>query len=123
MPELQKAGRVTARLIYKLLNRLLRLKRDFVFWKFVEGVPVYVATKQGAKLMEDTEAFAYGETIYARSRRAFTAGVRRHELKHVEQFRKGGWAFVLDYWDQTRRWGYWHNKYERQARYAERLTA
>ncbi|MBX3240057.1 MAG: DUF4157 domain-containing protein [Chitinophagaceae bacterium] len=71
-------------------------------------------------------AFTLGKTIYLynATRQEFLMDERwvKHELKHVEQFRQHGfWGFVIKYSVETLRRGYRNNKYEIEARDAEKL--
>ncbi len=71
-------------------------------------------------------AFTLGKTIYLHNatRQEFLMDERwvRHELKHVEQFARHGFvSFVCKYVFETLRKGYRNNKYEIEARNAEKL--
>lgn len=47
--------------------------------------------------------------------------MRRHEMVHGVQFKREGWVrFVFNYIRQNLTYGYWDNKYEQEARKAER---
>lgn len=73
----------------------------------------------------DNVAFTLGKTIHLHNatRHEFLGDERwvKHELKHVEQFRQYGFInFILLYTVETIRRGYRNNKYEVEAREAER---
>jgi len=75
----------------------------------------------------DNVAFTLGKTIHLHNATAqeFLLDTKwvKHELKHVEQFKTHGFAsFVLKYFLETCRKGYHNNKYEIEARLAERDT-
>ncbi|MBX3254326.1 MAG: DUF4157 domain-containing protein [Chitinophagaceae bacterium] len=75
----------------------------------------------------DNVAFTLGKTIHLHNatRHEFLRDERwvKHELKHVEQFRQYGFVnFVVRYTVETIRKGYHNNKYEVEAREAEKLT-
>ena len=70
-------------------------------------------------------AIVIGRTIYLHnvSKRHFMASRRwmLHELKHVEQFEEHGFlAFLMRYLMEYFKKGYFQNKYEVEARMAER---
>jgi hypothetical protein len=70
-------------------------------------------------------AMVWGQTIHlwGADRASFLSNRRwlQHELKHVEQFaRMGKWAFVWAYLAEWCRHGYRANKFEIEAREAER---
>jgi len=69
---------------------------------------------------ENIIAHAYGTNVFARSRRALTRGVVRHELKHVQQYMQSKGWFLVEYPRELWRVGYYKNKYERAARRAEK---
>ncbi|MFT3703692.1 MAG: DUF4157 domain-containing protein [Agriterribacter sp.] len=76
-------------------------------------------------LRVDNVAFTLGKTIHLHNatRNEFLKDERwvKHELKHVEQFRKYGYiSFILKYIIETIRKGYYNNKYEVEARMAEK---
>jgi len=114
---------VVSAVLSALFNANLRRRYAFRLLKHVEGVAVYVPQDRRAReLFEGTLAFALGNDVYVVSTRAFTAVVRRHELEHVQQFRREGVLFFLRYWWADYAVGYWANPYERAARRAERLS-
>lgn len=46
----------------------------------------------------------------------------RHELMHVQQYKKEGtWYFLIKYGWESLRKGYWNNRYEIEARAAEKI--
>ena len=73
----------------------------------------------------DNVAFTLGKTIHLHNatKTEFLHDERwvKHELKHVEQFRKYGCInCIVKYTIETSRKGYYNNKYEVEARQAER---
>lgn len=78
------------------------------------------AWKMGASRV----ALVIGRTIYLHNISAaqFSANHRwvRHELKHVEQYRRlGTFAFLVLYGWYSLRYGYFNNPFEKEARDAE----
>jgi hypothetical protein len=76
------------------------------------------------KLGVPSVALTLGETIHLHntSRSGFLADHRwvRHEMAHVEQFRRYGfWNFIFLYLLESLRNGYYLNKFEVEARAAE----
>jgi len=76
-------------------------------------------------LKVDNIAFTLGRTIYLHNASAqeFIQDQRwvKHELKHVEQFKRYGFIpFIALYTIETIRHGYHNNKYEKEARMAEK---
>ena len=72
----------------------------------------------------DNVAFTLGKTIhlYNATAQEFLHDTRwvKHELKHVEQFRRYGYiSFITLYTIETIKKGYRNNKYEIEARMAE----
>lgn len=72
----------------------------------------------------DNVAFTLGKTIhlYNATAQEFLHDTRwvKHELKHVEQFRRYGFiSFIARYAIETIKKGYRNNKYEIEARMAE----
>ena len=72
----------------------------------------------------DNVAFTLGKTIhlYNATAQEFLHDTRwvKHELKHVEQFRRYGFiSFITLYTIETIKKGYRNNKYEIEARMAE----
>jgi|SRR5574338_1027829 hypothetical protein len=72
----------------------------------------------------DNVAFTLGKTIhlYNATAQEFLHDTRwvKHELKHVEQFRRYGFIpFIARYTIETMKKGYRNNKYEIEARKAE----
>ncbi|MBS1748567.1 MAG: DUF4157 domain-containing protein [Bacteroidetes bacterium] len=73
----------------------------------------------------DNVAFTLGKTIllHNATKAQFLLDEKwvKHEMKHVEQFRRYGYfSFILKYTIETMRKGYYNNKYEVEARQAER---
>lgn len=84
----------------------------------------WLARIAALKLGVDSVALTLGNTIhlYRASREELIENNRwlKHELAHVEQFRKYGFLkFIAMYLVETIRNGYRQNKYEIQAREAE----
>jgi hypothetical protein len=76
------------------------------------------------KLGVDNVALTLGRTIhlYNTSAERFRSDCRwvKHELKHVEQFRQHGFFwFIILYTLESIRNGYYHNRFEQEARAAE----
>ena len=70
-------------------------------------------------------AFTLGETVhlYNATEKEFLQDTRwvKHELKHVEQFKRYGFiSFIAMYTFETMKKGYYNNKYEVEARMAEK---
>lgn len=62
--------------------------------------------------------------LYGVSRQQFLADASwvKHELKHIEQFKKYGYLkFLWMYFFETLRHGYFNNRYEAEARAAENV--
>ena len=84
----------------------------------------WLAKIAAKKLGVSNVAFTLGHTIrlYNASAAEFLSDERwlRHELKHVEQFRRYGFfTFIFKYsWESFKK-GYTNNKYEVEARAAE----
>jgi len=109
--------------ILNLCARYYLLRYNFKLVFVEDGAKFYVAAdKKTRKKFEDWEiiAFAQGEYVFARTRRTLTKAIIRHELKHVEQARKYGVMFEYYYWKANKN-GYSKNKFERAAKYAEKL--
>ena len=84
----------------------------------------YLAKLAARKLKQDKMAMVLGKTILLHDTTAqeFISNRRwmRHELAHLKQFQKHGYAlFLLKYLLESIRHGYYNNKYEREAREAE----
>jgi hypothetical protein len=84
----------------------------------------FLARMAAAKLGVDRVAITLGSTIHLHnaSVERFRSDSRwvRHELKHVEQFRQYGFfRFVILYTLESVRKGYYHNRFEQEARAAE----
>ncbi|MBL7741230.1 MAG: DUF4157 domain-containing protein [Chitinophagaceae bacterium] len=78
------------------------------------------------KLKSKKAAIVFGSTIYLHgtSQEEFLQNKRwlRHELKHVEQFRRHGFGkFIISYLWEWLKNGYYNNKYEIEAREAEEV--
>ncbi len=74
----------------------------------------------------DNVAFTLGKTIllHNATKTQFLLDEKwvKHEMKHVEQFRRYGYfRFIFKYTIETLRKGYYNNKYEVEARQAERF--
>ena len=84
----------------------------------------WIARLAARRLHAEQMAVTLGTTIYLwhATREEFLAqpGWVRHELCHVEQFRKYGWLRFLGlYLWESMRHGYRENAFEREARLAE----
>lgn len=84
----------------------------------------FFARLAAAKLGVDNVAITLGSTIhlYNTSKERFRSDHRwvRHELKHIEQFRKYGFfRFIFLYSIESLRKGYYQNRFEQEARAAE----
>jgi hypothetical protein len=65
-------------------------------------------------------AVTIGHTIYLHPGRTLSQRLLRHELVHVAQWERYGWTFPIRYaWAHVRD-GYLHNRFEVEARKAER---
>ena len=76
------------------------------------------------KLKQDKMAMVLGKTIllHDTTRQEFINNRKwiRHELAHVEQFKKHGYVlFLVKYLVESIKNGYYNNKYEKEARLAE----
>jgi hypothetical protein len=85
----------------------------------------WLARVAAFKLGADRVALTLGNTIhlYRASRHELLENNRwlRHELAHVQQFRKYGFMnFICRYLAESMRKGYYNNKYEVEARAAEK---
>jgi hypothetical protein len=84
----------------------------------------WIAKLAAKRLGYERVAMVVGQTIYLHNitARQFLANEQwlRHELKHVEQFRRYGlFRFLLLYGWESLKKGYHQNKYEIEARQAE----
>ncbi len=78
------------------------------------------------KLGTDSVAMVLGKTIHLHntSKKDFLQDEKwlKHELCHVQQFNQHGyWRFILKYLYESIRHGYYNNKFEAEARKAEKL--
>jgi Domain of unknown function (DUF4157) len=94
-------------------ERIFRIKENSFF--------AHVAA---VKLGVDQVALTLGNTIHLHNTSAerFRSDSRwvKHELKHIEQFRQHGFFwFIFLYSLETIRKGYYHNRFEKEARAAE----
>ena len=85
----------------------------------------WVAKIAAKKLGANSVAIVLGKTIhlYGATKQIFLADERwlKHELCHISQFKKqGNLAFVVKYLWESLRVGYYNNKYEVEARNAEK---
>ena len=72
--------------------------------------------------MREHNAITLYPFIIYRSEAAQTT-YQAHEFVHVEQVRRLGWfRFYVSYLNETRKHGYWYNKYEVEARERDGLT-
>ncbi|MBS1920869.1 MAG: DUF4157 domain-containing protein [Bacteroidetes bacterium] len=79
------------------------------------------------KLKSDKVALVLGKTIHLHntSKEIFLSDTRwvKHELKHIEQFRRyGAFRFLFLYFMEWIKHGYFNNRFEREAREAETIT-
>ena len=84
----------------------------------------WIAKLAARKLRSDTVAIVIGKTIHLHnvSKERFLEDKRwvKHELCHIRQFQEHGFGtFILKYLLESMRSGYYHNKYEVEARNAE----
>lgn len=84
----------------------------------------FFARMAAVKLGSDQVALTLGNTIHLHNTSAerFRSDHRwvKHELKHVEQFRQYGFFwFIFLYSLESIRKGYFHNRFEQEARAAE----
>jgi len=85
----------------------------------------WLARMAAAKLKSKSVALVIGNTIYLHgvSRDKFLRNPQwvRHELQHVEQYRRmRKFSFLVSYFAEWARHGYHNNKFEIEAREAER---
>jgi len=84
----------------------------------------WIAKLAARKLQSENVAIVIGKTIhlYNVSKEDFLKNRKwlKHEMCHIEQFKKFGFLnFICKYlWESIRK-GYYHNKYEAEARKAE----
>jgi Domain of unknown function (DUF4157) len=86
----------------------------------------WIAKMAAKKLKVSNVAFTLGNTIhlYNASATEFFNDAKwlRHELKHVEQFRRYGFfTFIWKYCMESMKNGYFQNRFEIEAREAERF--
>ena len=84
----------------------------------------WIAKIAARKLRSDNVAIVIGNTIHLHnvSKARFLEDNRwvKHELCHIRQFHQHGFApFIFKYLWESMRSGYYHNKYEAEARDAE----
>ncbi len=85
-----------------------------------------VAKLAAKKLRSNAVAVVLGKTIhlYGSTKENFLADERwvKHELCHVNQFAEHGYIiFIFKYLWESLRVGYYNNKFEREAKEAEKL--
>lgn len=96
--------------------------RNFTTKRLVEGARVVIIkNKRLQKILRDegTMAFAMPGIVFVRSTYVYTPKLLRHELMHVEQFRREGLLFAVKYTWHDWFTGYDNNPYEIEARAAE----
>ena len=86
----------------------------------------WLAMLAAKKLNSESVAMVLGKTIhlYGSTKENFLADKRwvKHELCHVKQFDANGYVmFTIKYIWESLRVGYYNNKYEVEAREAEKL--
>ncbi len=84
----------------------------------------WIAKIAARKLRSDNVAIVIGKTIHLHnvSKGRFLEDKRwvKHELCHIQQFQQHGFVgFIFKYLVESMREGYFHNKYEAEARSAE----
>lgn len=84
----------------------------------------WIAKIAARKLRSENVAIVIGKTIHLHnvSKRRFLEDTRwvNHELCHIRQFQQHGFVpFIFKYLKESLRAGYYHNKYEVEARMAE----
>jgi hypothetical protein len=97
-------------------------ERNFCTTERVKGARVVVLrNRRLQKILSDAGilGFTVLDTVFIRSKRVYTARLLRHELTHVEQYRKGGVRSLVKYAYYHARVGYNLNPYEVEARAAE----
>ena len=87
----------------------------------------WLAKLAAKKLNSESVAMVLGKTIHLHgsSKKNFLADERwvNHELCHVKQFAAHGYVmFTIKYLWESLRVGYYNNKYEVEARSAEKLS-
>ncbi len=85
----------------------------------------WVAKMASVKMKADKVAIVFGSTIHLHNtkRNEFLNDTDWvcHELKHVEQYRQNGFAgFIVKYLFDWLKNGYYHNKFELEARESEK---
>lgn len=85
----------------------------------------WVAKMAAVKMKADKVAIVFGSTIHLHNtkRNEFLNDTDWvcHELKHVEQYRQNGFAgFIVKYLFDWLKNGYYHNKFELEARESEK---
>ncbi|MCP9752846.1 DUF4157 domain-containing protein [Ferruginibacter sp. HRS2-29] len=88
----------------------------------------WIARIAARKLKAASVAIVIGSTIhlYNTSKEDFLADAAwlKHELCHVEQFRRHGFfTFIFKYLVESWKKGYYNNKFEEEAREAEKLAS
>ena len=84
----------------------------------------WIAKLAARKLKSPDAAIVIGKTIhlYNSSKQQFLQNERwlKHELCHVKQFEQNGFiVFIIKYLWESVKHGYYHNRYEIEAREAE----
>ena len=84
----------------------------------------FLARLAARKLKQDKMAMVLGKTIllHDTTRQEFINNRKwiRHELAHIQQFKKHGYLlFLVKYLVESIKNGYHNNKYEKEARLAE----
>jgi hypothetical protein len=84
----------------------------------------FLARMAARKLKQDKMAMVLGKTIllHDTTRQEFINNRKwiRHELAHIQQFKKHGYLlFLVKYLVESIKNGYHNNKYEKEARLAE----
>lgn len=104
-------------------GRLFRVVYRFTHAFTLDGVKFYTAASRRAKEFfrrAGALALAIGTSVYAQYRKSLTPRIIAHELEHVRQAREHGILFPWKYWRELHRVGYHRNRFEQEARRAER---
>lgn len=104
-------------------RRLFLRMHDFILVREYKGVPVYAPANKECreKLFCDEYAYALGEGIFVKYKSyAKDIALLEHEHEHVKQLREWGVLFSVLYILQEKTVGYRNNRFEKEARLAER---
>ncbi len=92
--------------------------------KFLIKENSWIAKLSAKKLQSQNVAIVIGKTIHLHnvSKEDFLRDTKwvKHEMCHINQFKKYGYfIFIIKYLWESMKHGYYHNKYEVEAREAE----